>query len=216
MKRDKYPRTPHLPWSNPTKDDITLSVPWKGDMEVVVMEKLDGECTSIYPDGYIHARSTTYSPHRSRDIIKVLASQLVASGFPYDVILLGENLYAEHSISYTNLDGYFYLFGVRDGDYFWEWEGIISLAEQCALPTPEVFYVGPWGGFRHEDIWPRKSSLGGDCEGYIIRTLDAFPVGDFHLHVRKYVRPNHVSTDEHWSRALITINGLKSVNKNDL
>ncbi len=104
ITRYKYPRTPHLPWSSGTSDDITsTTLPWADDTEVVVLEKLDGECTSIYPDGYMHARSTTYSPHPSRDRLKARAPML-AMGLSEGEILLGENLYAQHSIHYTDLE----------------------------------------------------------------------------------------------------------------
>ena len=55
MERIKYPRTYHLPYSQSKTDDKTLSNDdqFKG-MEVVVTIKMDGENTTIYPDGYIH------------------------------------------------------------------------------------------------------------------------------------------------------------------
>ena len=55
-ERVKYPRTYHLPWSEGrTDDDKVLS----DDSQfigkyVVVTEKMDGENTTIYSDGYLH------------------------------------------------------------------------------------------------------------------------------------------------------------------
>ena len=59
MERIKYPRTPHLPYSmSKTDDDKTLPDDSQfEDMNVVVTIKMDGENTTIYPDGYVHARS---------------------------------------------------------------------------------------------------------------------------------------------------------------
>ena len=59
MERNKYPRTYHLPYSqSKTDDDKTLpnDDQFKG-IEVVVTIKMDGENTTVYPDGYVHARS---------------------------------------------------------------------------------------------------------------------------------------------------------------
>jgi len=54
----KYPRTPHLPWSEGwTKDDIRLaSVKDFADKTFVYFEKLDGKTTACLCDS-IHARS---------------------------------------------------------------------------------------------------------------------------------------------------------------
>src|SRR5680860_1154948 len=49
--RVKYPRTFHLPWSpGATADDRTMADPDDafGGAEVVVTEKVDGECTTLY------------------------------------------------------------------------------------------------------------------------------------------------------------------------
>ena len=56
----KYPRTFHLPYSlSKTDDDKTLESDehFKQMEEVIVTIKMDGENTTIYPNGYIHARS---------------------------------------------------------------------------------------------------------------------------------------------------------------
>lgn len=54
-----YARTPHLPFSKgKTSDDISGD-DWeflKNETPVVVTEKMDGECTTFYNDGF-HARS---------------------------------------------------------------------------------------------------------------------------------------------------------------
>ena len=69
-------------------------------------------CTTIYRDGS-HARSLDSKNHVSRDWIKSLQSR-IAFDIPDGWRLCGENLFARHSISYTNLDGYFYLFSIWD------------------------------------------------------------------------------------------------------
>ena len=59
MDRIKYPRTPHFPWSPGATDDdkILQDLSVFDKQPVVITEKMDGENTTIYADGYIHARS---------------------------------------------------------------------------------------------------------------------------------------------------------------
>lgn len=99
MERVKYPRTPHLPHSpGGTNDDNTITTLHNLQAgEVIATEKMDGEATTIYPDGYSHARSTRNNPHPSRDIIRGLAAgrKGLIPEKPPDLL---ENLYAKHSI----------------------------------------------------------------------------------------------------------------------
>jgi hypothetical protein len=37
-------------------------------------------------------------------------------------------------------------------------------------------------------------------EGVVIRNAGEFPVDEFSNNVCKWVRPNHVQTDEHWTK----------------
>ena len=75
--RYKYPRTPHLPWSDSkTSDDKTLdSTECFNNQLVVCTEKLDGECTTMYRD-YIHARSIYSDRHESRTWVKKMHSNI--------------------------------------------------------------------------------------------------------------------------------------------
>jgi hypothetical protein len=111
----KYPRTFHLPWSQGATDDdkVLSSVKHFEGKEVVISEKKDGENTTIYSDGYCHARSLDSAHHPSRSWVKSLASSLVGS-IPEGWRICGENLYARHSISYEALPSYFMVFGIYD------------------------------------------------------------------------------------------------------
>lgn len=68
----KYPRTYHLPWSlGRSSDDKVLSnVDSFIGQEVVITEKMDGENSSLYPNGKTHARSLDSANHVSRDWLK--------------------------------------------------------------------------------------------------------------------------------------------------
>jgi hypothetical protein len=78
IKRSKYPRTPHLPWSpGRTGDDILLDSIRHLErlQDVVVTEKRDGENTTLYRD-YLHARSLDSSSHVSRNWLKCFHAEI--------------------------------------------------------------------------------------------------------------------------------------------
>lgn len=204
----KYPRTPHLPWSRPDETDIWMDELFSPDDIVVVTEKLDGENTSIYSDGLVHARSMDSRDHPSRHWIKGRAAY-VASLMQEGVVLLGENLFAKHSIFYPELTEYFYLFGARTESHFLSYSDVQGVAEELGFKTAPEIYRGSWGDFKHEHVWPRASAFGPDCEGYVVRNVESFRIEDFRKNVAKYVRPNHVQTNKHWMHEEIQKNGLK-------
>jgi hypothetical protein len=67
----KFPRTPHLPFSEGVQEDdrIIESLDALLNHEVVVTKKMDGENTTMYRD-HIHARSLDRRSHPSRDWVK--------------------------------------------------------------------------------------------------------------------------------------------------
>ena len=133
----------------------------------------------------------------------------LAMGLGEGEVLIGENLYAQHSIPYINLEDYFYLFGVRDHAYFWSWDSVVCMARSIGVPTPDILYRGPACNLKHDSIWPYLSPIGA-AEGYVVRTAAPFTVDTFHLNVCKYVRPNHVTTTDHWLYdGTVTINQLR-------
>jgi hypothetical protein len=54
-----------------------------------------------------------------------------------------------------------------------------------------------------------NSLLDGTHEGYVIRLKNQFTYDDYKLSVAKYVRANHVQTDQHWMHQPIVKNTLK-------
>ena len=112
----KYPRTYHLPYSlTITEDDKRLASDehFKSFDQVYCTEKRDGENTTIYSDGYIHARSIDGNRHPWQSWLK----QYIQSWYrdiPTGWRICGENLYAEHSIKYTFSDEsyFFQVFGI--------------------------------------------------------------------------------------------------------
>ena len=219
--RTKYPRTFHFPWSPGRSDDDkvhsaeAVEAMFSG-RAVVVTEKMDGENCTIYSDGTCHARSLDSRHHESRAWVKALAARL-AKDIPEGWRVCGENLYAEHSIGYDSLPGYFLVFGIYDeNNVCLSWAETAEWAEMMGLPTVPVLYEGPWDaekiqGWNSEDSWtPSLYATRQDtgAEGYVVRVAESFEFEAFSNSVAKYVRPNHVQTDVHWMRMEVTPNQL--------
>lgn len=212
MEIIKWPRTPHLPWSGgATQDDITIEV---GDLysgPYAVTEKLDGECTTMTRE-FVHARSGDSADHPSRHEVKRLWGE-IGWRIPDGWYLVGENVYAKHSIYYPDVEPpYFYLFAVHRGGDVLSWDETETVAELLGLRTvPLMAYTRDRGQLLNFDAtWKmiKSSEFGPECEGYVARPIGRFPLSEWETAAAKYVRPNHVMTDEHWMSAPIVRNGV--------
>ncbi|MFG2474985.1 RNA ligase family protein [Streptomyces fagopyri] len=205
-ERVHYPRTPHLPWSpGATPDDVRATdLTGLRDLEVVVTEKLDGENTTLYADG-LHARSLDSAHHPSRAWVKALQGRIGAA-LPPGWRVCGENLYARHSIAYTELDSWFYGFSVWDGERCLGWDRTVRFLRRLGVPVPRVL----WRGVLDERAVRSLRALRLDParqEGYVVRTVEGFGQEEFGRRVAKWVRPGHVRTDTHWMHAEVVANG---------
>jgi len=212
--RVKYPRTYHLPWSPGVTDDDRVMVDPDaafGTAKVVVTEKVDGENTTFYRD-YLHARSTDYSPHPSRDRVRALHAA-VAHDIPEGWRLCGENVYAQHSIAYDALPSYFLLFSIWDDrNECLSWEDTQLWAQLLGLQVVPRLWIGPWPEFKRVAgalSAEKTSQLGGDREGYVVRLADSFHYRAFRRSVAKYVRANHVQTHGGWAVRQVVPNRLR-------
>ena len=212
----KYGRTYHFPFSpGTTSDDRINHNYWKDISQlssVVHTEKLDGENNCLSRHG-VFARSLaapTVSPwsQKIRERWQQIRNDLG------DIEIFGENLYAVHSIEYTRLEQYFYVFGVRQEETWLSWDEVKFYASLFDLPTvPELSIVKPDqqllfeqhllslvnepSVFKSHDI-----TTGKPCqrEGVVSRDAAGFHENEFAARVFKYVRKGHVKTDEHWTR----------------
>lgn len=205
MKYIKYPRTYHLPYSEgKTSDDKTLKdVKIFEGKNVVVTLKMDGENTTIYSD-HIHARSLDSKNHPSRDWVKSFHGS-IKSEIPENFRICGENLYAKHSIPYENLESYFYCFSIWENDKCLSWEQTCQYGEILGLTMVPVIYQGSFIKNIHDYFIPFAK----EHEGYVIRLEDSFYYDDFNKSVAKYVRKNHVQTNQHWMHNQIVPNKLR-------
>jgi hypothetical protein len=171
--------------------------------QVVVTEKMDGENTSIYNDG-VHARSLDGRTHSSRSWVKQLQAQ-IRYQLPDGLRLCGENLYAQHSIRYDELDSYFYLFSVWENRRCLSWNDTLSWADRLGLAMPPVLYEGLWDEKALQALIVNTAS----SEGYVVRLREAFLYQDFASSIAKWVRAGHVQTDDHWMFQEVVPNQLR-------
>jgi hypothetical protein len=202
----KYPRTYHLPWSpGVTKDDkiITSLDTLINSKEIVITEKMDGENTTLYRD-YIHNRSLDYiKPHPSRGYIKELHS-VIKQDIPPNWRICGENLYAKHSIHYTNLPTYFLVFSIwNEYNQCLSWGKTLEYCSLLNLQPVPIIYTGPWN-----IDFIKSIKLNKDQEGYVIRVESSFHYDQFSTSIVKYVRANHVTTSSHWLNQVVIPNRL--------
>ncbi len=202
----KYPRTWHLPWSPGFTDDdrVLQNVDHFEGKEVVVTTKMDGECTTMYPD-HLHARSVDSRNHPSRNWVKNLHGQ-ISYMIPKDWRICGENLFAVHSIKYDDLLSYFYVFSIwNDKNWALSWNDTVEWCQLLDLPHVPVLYQGTFDKDIIQSLW---NSLQGQ-EGYVVRLTESFNYSNFRKSIAKFVRKSHVQTHGHWMRSAIEKNGLK-------
>ena len=208
----KYPRTYHLPYSpGATKDDKKLQDGWFSNYigeEIVITAKLDGENIHMtQKDCYARSDGAPTRSPWSRNIWdpqEGLYWKIKGLIGPNETIF-GENLYGEHSIIYERLTKYFHLFAANDGFNWYSWDDVKGFAKIMDVPhVPEL-----WRGIVCDEIsfkklidhYTQAPSLYGDTrEGVVVRLAKSFPIEDFSKYVCKWVRPNHVTTDEHWTK----------------
>jgi hypothetical protein len=209
----KYPRTYHVPFSpGATKDDKKLKDGWfeyyRGK-EIVLTEKLDGENSCLCQRG-VFARShgaETRSPW-SINLWGDDGLYWKVKGFiDDDLLVFGENLYGEHSIHYSKLKDYFHVFACYNEttDKWWSWDDVKFVSKVLGVPHVPTLWRGK---AESEDqikelifqTMNMPSAYGDTKEGIVMRLTDEFDGDEFPNYVCKYVRPNHVQIDEHWTR----------------
>jgi len=204
----KYPRTYHLPFSpGRTEDDKTLKdCSIFENKDVIITTKMDGENTTGYWDGCIHARSLDSDNHKSRNWVKKYLSDRLYE-LPEGWRICGENLFAKHSIHYKDLPSYFNLFSIWNEkneclswDDTWEWAKLLD------LHLVPYLHRGIWSEQLTKDL---SGMLKENVEGFVVRSSESFTYAAFRLNVAKWVRANHVQTNQHWIKTKLIQNEIK-------
>lgn len=217
----KYPRTFHLPSSPGATNDDKRMANLNGfiDRRLVCTEKLDGSNVCLTPTD-VFARSHNGPPtHESFNWLKakfhgelkhILAAEVEGDE---EIEVFCEYTYAVHSIEYEFLPSYLWVIGVRvGGDWWLSWNATEKFAEKLGLPTVPVIDF-PWATNegtlgRFIDIMVNTPGKYGTKEGIVLRDADSFNDDEFFYKVGKWVRANHVQTDEHWTNLEMKVQTL--------
>ncbi|WP_114963099.1 RNA ligase family protein [Tritonibacter mobilis] len=204
----KYGRTFHLPTSPGVGSDdkiIQDLTHMRAADEVVFTEKMDGENTTIFSGG-CHARSPDSGYHASRDWMKAYAAGISPS-LSENERIVGEYLFAKHSVAYDELPSYFLGFAWIVGDEVQSWDETLGRFEELGvMPVP----VLQRGKFNDAGVNSVLNLLDLNTqEGFVVRSISPFLESDMATHIAKYVREGHVQSDIHWTKAQIVKNGLR-------
>lgn len=211
--RYKYPRTPHLPFSEGMTSDDKMATAstmayLQSGIELVVTEKLDGGNVSLYPD-YFHARSLDSGTHAWDTLAKRIWSQ-VRFNIPTGWRVTGESLQARRSVAYDSLEGPLYVFGIWDeNNNLLSFDDMTEFANMLELPVVPTLYRGT--NYKAATQAWSKSLDSTVSEGFVLRDAGVIPYSDFGQHVAKFVRANHVQTSASWrGRDDFALNGYSS------
>ena len=208
----KYERTFHLPHSpGKQSDDKALRDYSQFENKVVLITaKMDGENTTCYADGHIHARSIDSRGGEDRAWVKKFLTENVCYNLPEGWRVCGENLWAEHSIQYSSLPSFFLGFSIwNERNECLPWEETLEWFELLGI-TPVA--VLAHGNFSEEMLAKVEANLNWEIdEGYVVRLADGFKYGEFRKSVAKYVRSGHVQTVSHWRHKTLVPNKLTAV-----
>lgn len=204
----KYPRTYHLPWSpGSTNDDrISENATYLLNKDIIITEKLDGSNTAMTDQGVFGRSHAVFTKNPWDREVRLLHKMKVEDQLGEGVFLFGENMEGVHSIEYTNLDSYFYIFGVRDNNIWIPWQQVEEYSYLLDIPTVPVLFKGVVNSVKElkslvDDLVSKQSELGGEIEGVVVRSAGMFHNDDFAENVMKWVRKDHVKTiDKHWTR----------------
>jgi len=110
--------------------------------ELVITEKLDGQNNCFNKYG-VFARSHTSPSVHPWDKPMRERWELIKNDLK-ELEIFGENMYGIHSIAYKDLESYYYVFGVREGDRWLSWEEVKFYAAMLDFPTvPEIEITTP-------------------------------------------------------------------------
>lgn len=174
----------HLPWSPGVSNDdrIMPTIPFEGE-RVIVTEKLDGENTTMYRD-HIHARSLETAYHPSRNWVKSFHGTFCYR-MPEWMRICGENMFAQHSIQYDDLESYFYGFSIWSGVICLDWDTTMGWLEDFGIPSAPILYDGIYD---RDVLTQIENNMDFEKqEGYTIRSASLFPMIEFSSRVGKYV-----------------------------
>ncbi|MEO0393984.1 MAG: RNA ligase family protein [Pseudomonadota bacterium] len=207
MGSQKYGRTYHLPMSPGVSSDdkiIRDLSRLEASQDIVITEKMDGENTTIFAGG-CHPRSLDARYHPSRDWMKAYAAG-ISPMLATDERIVGEYLFARHSIAYDALPSYFLGFGWVVNGVFQSWDDTVEKFDALGINSVHQLYRGPYSDAVINQVIADLNFE--KQEGFVVRLASAFQEAEMSVSLAKYVREDHVQSDEHWMNMEVIKNGL--------
>ena len=209
----KFPRTHWLPiGEKPHKSERYLTKKEVEELfssEVNVSEKLDGANVglSFQQDKLILQKRGGFigeGEHPQYGAFKEWAYSKYQEfcQLPEDMILFGEWLYAKHSIYYTKLPDYFIIFDIWQNGKFLSVEERDSIARKFGLYAVPTIYQGTLSLNNIPSLIQQSRYSDELMEGIVVRSLRNPDLRG------KWVRPDFIYGQKHWSRYKFTKNLL--------
>lgn len=184
----KFPRTPHIPGSTATEDDIFVDVSLTHTGEFVATEKMDGSNVMIDRHGAYARNGKAPSAdwfYPARDLFHNIG-HMIDEG----LIIVGELLTWRKCIAYEDLPGDFMLFSVIDNGVILSWDDVAEYGSLLDLPVVPVIARGSFDKVV-ESSMSKLQAKADSMEGFVVRNTDAFPVDDYASNVAKFVGSWH-------------------------
>jgi len=204
--KTKYPRSYHFSYSPGAKNDdrINNDVSTLLGPDIIITEKMDGSNTAFSNEA-VFGRSHVEPTKNSWDVKMWELHSRIKSDIEDEMFIFGENMYGVHSIEYSELTSYFYMFGIRYKNTWLSWDDVEEYSYLLDIPTVPVLFKGmtSMASILEKlviDLASQPSGLGGLREGVVVRLRNSFQDEDFSNSLLKYVRKDHISTDIHWSK----------------
>jgi hypothetical protein len=89
-------------------------------------------------------------------------------------------------------------FSVWECDWCLSWDDTVAFCSDVGVGMVPVLFRDEFDARKLRNFDYRASRCGIDAEGYVVRNEQAFRMEDFGDNVAKFVRLNHVKTDQHW------------------
>ena len=163
---------------------------------------MDGESTTGYYPGVMHARSLDSAHNETRDWIK---SMMTGMGyqFPRGWRFVFENVAYYHSINYRSLPSFAYLLMIwNEQNVRLAYDDICEWADKLDLAMPALLYRGIFDEDALKEIVKNMDLT--QQEGYVISVTDPLPFADFSRLTAKFVRKGHCQPNKegeavsHW------------------
>ena len=186
----KYPRTPHLPFSQkPGRDDLVLKdLGHFSGKRLVITEKMDGENITSYKDAWhIRSLSSKTREHHWYFLTHILPN--IQSKIDDDMRICGEYMFHEHAIRYDNLPSYYLVHSIWRENTCLDWDETNRICDELGLDTvPELAIIS----VDNKQVWDFVRGVAtGVCsrggEGIVVRNASSFTYENFSKNVAKYV-----------------------------